>query len=227
RQMFGNATDMLGAAVSQADRDQTTLRGTFRLGMEMSPALIPFVELGYGRTWRDEEIDFSGLRRSGDEMRASVGVAVNLSEKLNGEFSVGWLRQTFDDATLPDVDGLRWTAALNWSPQVGTTVNAGLTTSIDGGSGGGGGSLLYSGTAGITHEFSSRLTGTATFGLALRDYAASSQNDVTLSGEVGATYWFNRMVGINGRARHESVMSDDPLRETDTTTLLLGLRLQR
>lgn len=226
RDVFGDATASDGSRISQADRDETALRGTARLGFAVSPALTPFVEAAYGRRWRDQTVDSAGLRRSGDDMRGSVGVAFNPSEKFNGELSVGWIRQGFDDPSIADVEGLALAAALNWSPQRGTTVNAGLTTTTDGG-GAAGGSVLYAGTLGVTHQFNSRLTGTATLGASLRDFAASGQSDTTLSAEAVATWWFNRNLGLNGRVRHESVASGDPTRDQDTTTLSIGLRLQR
>lgn len=226
RDVFGDATASDGSIISQADRDETALRGTARLGFAVSPALTPFVEAAYGRRWRDQTVDAAGFRRSGDDMRGSVGVAFNLSEKFNGEASIGWIRQGFDDPLIADVEGLALAAALNWSPQRGTSVNAGLTTTTDGG-GSAGGSVLYAGTLGVTHQFNSRLTGTATLGASVRDFAASTRKDTTLSAEAVATWWFNRNLGLNGRVRHESISSSDPAREQDTTTLSIGLRLQR
>ena len=112
RLTYGDATGSTGSAISQSDRDQTTLRGTFRLGAEISPALTPFVEVAYGKTWRDESVDVFGNDRSSTDMRASVGAEINISEKLNGEFSVGWLRQSFGTSSLGDIDGVALAAAL-------------------------------------------------------------------------------------------------------------------
>lgn len=226
RNTFTDATDSLGNVLPGAERDETLLRGTARLGFEVSPALIPFVELAYGRRTRDVEVDSLGLRRSGDETRATVGLAFNPSEKFNGEVSVGWLRQTFDDATLSDVDAIALAAALNWSPQRGTVITAGLTTNVDGGNGGSGASTTYAGTLGLTHQFAANFSATGTLGASLKDYAATGETDTTLSAEAVATWWWNRSLGLNARARYETVASPDPLRESDTTTLLLGLRLQ-
>ncbi len=228
RSTYGDAIGPLGVAVSQSDRNQTSLRGTFRLGAEISPAITPFVELVYGKTWRDERVDVFGNDRSSDDLRASVGAEVNLSKKLNGEFSVGWLRQSYHSASLNNIEGLALAAALNWSPQQGTTVTAGLTTSAEPtNSATVSGSLLHTATVGITHQLSSRLSASASLGASYRDFTAGGGNDTTLSAELTATYWVNRLLGVNAKARYESVSSSDPMRESDTTTFLLGLKFQR
>ena len=228
RVTYGNATDSLGALVSQSDRDQTNLRGTLRLGAELSPALTPFVEVAYGKTWRDDAVDVFGNDRSSTDLRASVGAEINLSEKLNGEFSVGWLRQSYDSAALSDIDGVALTAALNWSPQQGTIVSAGLSTSAEPtNSATVSGSMLYAANFGVTHQVSSRLSTSANFGASYREFTGFGGTDTTLSAELAATYWVNRMLGVNAKAKYETVSSSDAMRESDTTTLLLGLNIQR
>ena len=228
RLTYGEAVDSAGASISQSDRDQTSLRGTLRLGAELSPAVTPFVEVAYGKTWRDEAVDVFGNDRSSTDMRASIGAEINLSKKLNGEFSVGWLRQSFESSGLSDIDGIALAAALNWSPVQGTVVTAGLTTNAESANSATvSGSLVYGATLGLTHQLSSRWSTSANFSAAYRDFTAGGGNDTSLSAELAATYWVNRMLGVNAKARYESVSSSDPLRESDTTTLLLGLKIQR
>lgn len=49
-----------GTSLSQRDRDANTVTGTARLGYELSPALIPFIEASVGRTIYDQTTDSSG-----------------------------------------------------------------------------------------------------------------------------------------------------------------------
>lgn len=228
RLSYGNATNSSGVTISQSDRDQTTLRGTFRLGMEVSPAFTPFGEVAYGNTWRDETVDVFGNNRSSHDLRASVGAEINLSEKLNGQFSIGWLRQSFESTILEDIEGVALAAAINWSPVQGTILSAGLTTNAEpSNSSTISGSLVYAGTLGLTHQLSSRLSTTATLGASYRDFTGSGGHDTTLSAELAATYMVNRMLGVNAKLRQESVSSSDAMRGSDTTTVMLGLRIQR
>ncbi len=228
RLTYGEATDAAGAQISQSDRDQSTLRGTLRLAAELSPAVTPFVELAYGTTRRDQTVDAFGNDRSSKDLRTSVGAAINLSEKLNGEVSAGWLRQSFGSAGLGEIGGLALAGALNWSPQRGTTFQAGLTTNAEpANSATVSGSLLYAATLKLTHQLSSRVSTSAGFGASLRQFTGNGGEDTTLNAELAATYWVNRTLGVNAKAQYESVSSSDVTRASDTTTFLVGLKLQR
>lgn len=228
RLTYGEATDAAGAQISQSDRDQSTLRGTLRLGAELSPVVTPFVELAYGTTRRDQALDASGNDRSSKDLRTSVGAEINLSEKLSGEISAGWLRQSFGSAGLGEIGGLALAAALNWSPQRGTTLEADLSTNAEpANSATVSGSLLYAATLGITHQISSRVSTSASLGASLRQFTGNGGEDTTLSAGLAATYWVNRTLGVNAKAQYESVSSSDVTRASDTTTFLVGLKLQR
>ena len=50
---------------------------------------------------------------------------------------------------------------------------------------------------------------------------------MTWTGQLALTWWLNRYLGLTGRARYETVTSSDPGRESDTTSVFLGLRAQR
>jgi hypothetical protein len=71
------------------------------------------------------------------------------------------------------------------------------------------------------------LTGNVALGAAYRDYAGSDGHDTILSAEAGATYWFNRYVGVVSRARYEQLKSNLPDRDSETASVFLGLKLQR
>ncbi len=69
-----------------------------RVGYELSPALIPFIEANIGRTVYDETQDSAGYERSGHSYGAKVGVEVDLGEKLKGEVGVGYEMADFEDS---------------------------------------------------------------------------------------------------------------------------------
>ena len=71
------------------------------------------------------------------------------------------------------------------------------------------------------------LTTTATLGASYRDYVGTGGHDLTLSGQVGLTWWLNRNVGFTGRARYERVTSNLPGRTTNTTSVYAGVTLRR
>ena len=228
RTNYGNGVNANGLAVSQRDRDQTAFRGTARLGYAISPALTPFVALSATRTLMDVGTDRGGINRNSTQLRGTVGVDINLSEKLSGSLSAGYVALLNDDARITDLGGFAGAASLAWSPIRGTTVNASFETTVEPGTANNESAVfVHSGTIGLTHALSQRFSVTGTLGGQWRDAKGSGRHDQTLSAELAGTWYLNRYMGVTGRARHAMVTSSQPGRASDTTTLYLGMRLQR
>ncbi|MDF1601712.1 outer membrane beta-barrel protein [Mesorhizobium sp. YIM 152430] len=228
RDMFSDARLSDGTTFSQEDRNSTLASLRLRSGYEVSPALIPFVEVEIGRRVYDNEIDAAGFARSADRLALRGGIGIDIAEKWRGEVYAGWLSENPDDDALDAVSGLEIGGNLAWSPLRGTTVDLNALTSVEGTTvPGASGSLLYAGNLSLTRELRANLTGTAGIGLDYRDYANSSAYDMTWSGQVALTWWLNRYLGLTGRARYETVTSSDAGRESDTASVFVGVRAQR
>lgn len=228
RDWYGDAKLSTGETLSQRERNSTLATLNLRTGYEISPALTPFVELEVGRRFYDEKQDASGFERSANRLGARAGVEVDLGEKLSGEFSVGWLREKLDDDRLTPISGLTLDGNIQWSPQRGTNVTLLGSTIVEGTTTAGeSGSVLHSGRLNVERELRANLTGNVALGAAYRDYAGSDGHDTILSAEAGATYWFNRYVGMVSRARYEQLKSNLPDRDSETASVFLGLKLQR
>ncbi|WP_309084806.1 outer membrane beta-barrel protein [Chelativorans sp.] len=227
RNQYGDAELIGGGTLSQSDRNSTLALLRLRGGYELSPALMPFLEMEAGRRFYDEERDSAGFARSSLRLGARAGVALDLSEKLNGEVSVGWLGEDFEDDRLRTISGLALAASLSWSPMRGTIVSLNANTTVEGTtSAGESGSLLHAGTLRIERQMRSNLTGSLALGASYRDYA-SGGHDLILSGEAAVTWWLNRYAGLTGRARHERQTSSLPGRDYDATSFFAGVTLQR
>lgn len=226
RERYGAAQLSDGTEISQADRNSTLTMASLRTGYELSPALMPFVEVEAGRRNHDETHDSAGYERSALLLGARAGIAVDFAEKLSGEVSAGWISENFDDARLRTLSGLALAASVRWSPMRGTNVFFDGSTTVEGGSGGDSGSLLYSSRLRLEHQLRSNLTGELGFGAAWRDYEAGG-HDLTLQGEASLTWWLNRYAGLVTRVRHETRSSSDSAREYDSSSVFLGIRLQR
>jgi hypothetical protein len=228
RNVYGDAELADGTILSQDDRDSTLATVSLRAGYEISPALRPFVELEAGRRLYDERLDDSGYARSADRYAARAGVELDLSEKLRGEFSAGWLSERPDDSRLDAISGLTLEGNMAWSPVRGTIVELSGSTAVEGTTTAGDtGSLLYSASLALRRELRSNLTGVALVGADWRDYAGSGDSDLVLRGEAGLTWWMNRYAGLTGRVRHEIQQSTLPDRDYEETSIYLGLTLQR
>src|SRR5690606_35453477 len=115
-----------------------------------------------------------------------------------------------------------------WSPLRGTIVNLTGSTTVEGATAAGeSGSILYSGGLAVDHRLRANLSGNLAFGAAYRDYVGIDGHDLTLSAELGLTWWLNRYAGITGRARHETQTSSIAGRGYTVDSVFLGLKLQR
>lgn len=225
---YGDAELSSGGTLSQKDRNSTLYTATLRTGYEISPALTPFAEVEVGRRLYDQKVDSAGYERSSNRLGASVGLQLDLDEKLTGEFSAGWLRESFDDDRLAPVSGATVNADLRWSPERGTLVTMnGQTTVEDTTTAGESGSILYSGKISVDRQIRANLTGNAAFGAGWRDYTGSDDHDLILSAEAGLTWWLNRYAGLTTRVRTEKQSSNLPGRDYTANSVFLGLRLQR
>ncbi len=225
---YGNAEFSDGSTVSQEDRDNTFASIALRGGFEMSPAIKPFVEVELGKLMYDEAVDANGFRRSGPRIGLRGGVELDIAEKLSGELAIGYLRQDIDDPRLAAIDGLSVDGAIKWSPQRGTDVSLGLLTRVEGAtSPDDSGSIFYEGTLGIKRQVRSNLDVHATLIGSLRDNTDGSGWDKGFGAEIGTTYWFNRFVGLDVSARHEFTHSEVDTRQTEETSIFMGVTLQR
>jgi hypothetical protein len=228
RDTYGDAELSMGGLLSQKDRNSTLYTATLRTGYEVSPALTPFLEFEAGRRLYDERIDTGGFERSANRLGTRAGLEFDLGEKLAGEFSAGWLRESFDDNRLAPISAATVNADLRWSPERGTTIGLRGTTAVEGTTTPGeGGSILYSGRLSAERQIRANLTATALLGLDWRDYSGSDGHDLIFSAEAGLTWWLNRYAGITTRARHETLSSNLPGRDARTNSIYVGLTLRR
>lgn len=225
---YGDADLANGEILSQKERDSLLATVKLRAGYEISPAVTPFAEVEVGRRKYDVEADLAGFRRSSDRLAARVGVELDMGEKLRGEIAAGWLQETPDDNRLAKISSPSVDATLRWSPERGTDVTLlGSTTVETTDAPDQSGSLLYTGRLSVDRAIRANLTGNAALGAAWRDYVGSDGHDLTLSAEVGLTWWLNRYMGITGRARHEQLESNLEGRDAKVNSVFLGVRLQR
>lgn len=228
RNIYGDAPLSNGGSLSQVERNQTLYNVALRGGYQISPALTPFIEAQLGRRIYDLATDASGYARSANRTALRGGVEFDMGEKLRGELAAGWLREKADDTRLASVSGLSLDGSVIWSPMRSTLVSLTGTTEVEGSViPGAPGSLLYSTGLTVSRELRANLTGTASLGAAWRNYTGTTNRDVTLSAEAGATWWFNRYAGVKGRLRHEQTQSTIAGRGSQSNSIFLGVVMQR
>lgn len=229
RYVYGSAELQNGGTLSLKDRNRNAGAVTVRVGYELSPALIPFVEASAGKSVYDLRRDSEGYERSFNSYGGRAGVELDLGEKLNGELALGYQTYRFEDGRLNDVSGVTLDGLLNWSPQRGTTITYGLSTTIDPSTTAGeSGAMLYELSTVATHELRSNLVARLSNSLTFRNYDSGSafEDERVWRAGGGLTWDLNRYLALTGDVSYERTMRKvGP--DTNIARVGVGLTLRR
>ncbi|CAN7233909.1 outer membrane beta-barrel protein [Pararhizobium sp. LjRoot235] len=229
RYVYGDADLSDGSTLSMQDRNRNAGAATVRVGYELSPALIPFIEASAGKSIYDLRTDTSGFERSYDSYGGRAGVEVGLGEKLNGEIALGYENYRFDDNRLDNLSGFTIDGLLNWSPQRGTNITYGISTGIEPSTTpGDSGALAYTLSSKATHELRSNLVARLSNSLTFRNYPSGSVSEdqrVWLAG-AGLTWDLNRYLALTGDVGYERTTQDIGT-ATNVARVGVGLTLRR
>jgi len=229
RKLYGDATLADGTAVLLDDRDTLGAELTTRIGYEVSPALVPFIEATVGREKYDQRIDSTGAERSSTTLGGRAGAEVNFGEKLSGEFAAGYVLRSLDDANLADISGLTVDGDLTWSPLRGTNVNIGLATTLESATAAGqSGAVVYEFDSTLSQQIRSNLVARLGATAGYRDYDSGSgrSNQRSYGASAGLTWSINRYLDLEADASYERTREPGGTDE-ETTRLGLGLKLRR
>ena len=217
----------LGGGITQVQEDQDNNLYSFalRAGYEISPAVIPFVEGIYSIRDFDLEVDRNGNRRDGDIYELRAGVALDLGEKLQGELSIGYLTEKFDDPMIDDLTGFTVNGEFNWSPERDTEVTLTFATETNNSiTLNDNGSLTYSARLGVERQVTDRFS---VDGFAGIEVETNDDRNTTIEVGIGTQYWVNRFMAFTGDIEYENFSSDAAGSGFDEVSGRLGIRLQR
>jgi hypothetical protein len=228
RQTFGVVTLANAQQVDQSERNNNEGRIRGRIGYELSPALIPFIEASYGRILYDQRVDGSGYVRDADLYATKAGLEVDLGEKLKGELAGGYVVADFDDSALKSISAATIDGNTRWSPRRGTDLALNLRTEIEPTTTAGeSGSTAYTATMVLSQVILENLTGQVSGGLTLRDYSnEKTPMQSVLALGTGLTWNISRSLDLNAdvaweRTEQQNVASTEVLRAG------IGLTLKR
>lgn len=228
RETYGDAVLADGLLADQSARDNNTASVRGRLGYELSPALIPFLEASLGRTLYDEHKDVEGYVRDANLYAVKAGLEADFGEKFKGELAGGYLVADFDDSALKQISSATIDGKGTWSPHRGTDIAFNLRTEIEPTTTpGASGSTAYSGTMVLNQVILQNITGQISSGLTLRDYSDAAtpvQSVLTLG--TGLTWGISRSLDLNADVAWEKTQQQG----FETTEILragIGLTLKR
>lgn len=228
REMYGSATLADGSTLSLSDRDNIAGTLTARVGYELSPALIPYLEASAGRTVYDAKRDQLGYERSATTFGGRAGVEVDLGEKLRGDLGFGYKRAMLDDNRLAAIGAATVDGSVSWSPQRGTDLRLGLATFIEPSTAAGqSGYVSYETNAELAHELRENLVARLSSAYTWRDLPAALGPDQQIYRiGTGLTWDINRWLAMTGDVSYELTRQAGAA-DTGVTRAGVGLVLRR
>jgi len=191
------------------------------------PGLKPFVEAEGDTRVYDLRLDRNGFARDSDGGYAKIGSSFELTRLLTGEVAIGWAERTYTDLRLNRLQGLLTTASLVWTATPLTTAKFYTDTQIDETVlPNSAGVLVHTYTIEVDHDFRRWLTGIGKFSYGTLDYQGIGRNDKTYSVEGDIIYKMCRNLWIKGTLRYDILDSNVPLSSSNSTVVMLGVRLQ-
>ncbi|MCL6706578.1 outer membrane beta-barrel protein [Pseudomonas sp. R2.Fl] len=228
RWIHTDATLANGDDLSQSYRDRSLGEVSLRIGYELSPALIPFVEASAGRLQYDQEQDPLGYERSSNIYTGKIGIAADFREKLQGEIGIGYTTEKFDDDRLDDLNGIVFAGNLSWSPRYGTDVKLDLSTGLDPSSAADtSGSVVYETRLTVTQQVRENLVASLSGATAWTKYPDLDNSDSTeYSADAELSYEINRYLALVAGLGYEYTTRDGGI-DDDTLRATVGITAKR
>lgn len=206
RTVYSDAVLSDGTPVTLSDRNQTAGTWRGRIGYELSPALIPFLEADLGLAVYDQSHDSNGYARSNQSFGGKAGVELDLGEKMKGELGFGYQHTEFDDSRLAAIDSPTIDGKIAWSPQRGTDVSIGLATTVQPSTTAGeSGYTAYQLTSTLSHQLRDDLTAKLTGGTIWRNYPSDSTfaDETEYDAALGFTWGINRYLDLTSNVGYQ------------------------
>jgi len=115
---------------SNADQNVWNYGVGGRVSREITPIIQAFVDAQLNRSRYDATSASLSASRTNWSYEAQIGADVSFDERLQGTASIGYLRQSFDDASLDAVQTFTYGANLDWQASDTAQLNLTLDTSV-------------------------------------------------------------------------------------------------
>jgi hypothetical protein len=227
RTVYQNSKLTDGEITTNDDRNFNQFGGVARVSYELTPAVKPYVEVEGDNRVHDLPVDRNGYQRDSSGGYAKAGSTFEFTRLLSGELAVGWEERSYADPRLSNLQGLLTTASLTWSVSPLTTAKFYSDTQIGETTlPGSSGVLVHTYTAEVDHDFRRWLTGIGKFSYGTYDYQGVGRNDQTYSIEGDVIYKMTRNLWIKGTLRHDILDSNVPQSSSNSTVMMVGIRVQ-
>jgi len=247
RTVYQNSSLVDGTIASNEDRNYNQVTGTLRGGYELTPGVMPFVEISSDTRKHDLEMDFSGYQRDSKGLTGKIGSTFEFSRLLTGEIAAGYTKRNYEDPRLDQVTAFIGNASLIWT--VSALTNAKLTaasTVAESTIAGVSGVLSRDIGVQVDHSFRYWLIGTVKLGFGVDSYKGTDTGaplcdcvvttpggtfadrvDNRFSAGVALTYKLSRSMQLKGEVRQDWLRSNISDNNYNASVFMLGLRIQQ
>ena len=228
RTTYDNGVTFAGATYDLQDRNVTAYGGKLRGAYEITPGLVPFVEVSADTRRYDERIDSSGYQRSSTGATVKAGSTFEMTRTLTGEVSAGYGARDYEDGRLANLTGALVDASLVWqaSPLTKVTLKAASefqeTTTV-----GSSGALSRRLTLDVAHDLLRNMTVTGSLGYSASVYQGIGSTEQMANAGVKLDYKIDRNFLVRGSYNYERALSEVAGQGYLSHTFLMGVRLQR
>src|ERR1700716_1152629 len=222
---FSKLTD--GTSTTNDDRNFNQFGGVGRITYDLLPGLKPFAEVEGDSRVHDVKFDRSGFQRDSSGGYAKAGSSFEFSRLLTSEISVGYYARDYVDPRLNRLQGLLVASSLTWTATPLTTVKFYSTTSIDETTlPGVSGVLTHIYNFEVAHYFRRWLAAIGRFTYGSLDYQGDARSDKIYSVSGDLIYKMTRNLWVKGTLRRDWLASHISGNSTNSTVVMLGVRLQ-
>ena len=225
---FGDATQSDGTQLLLSTEDYNTYGLQGRVGYELTPGLIPFIQLSGDLRRHDEYFDFTGFARDSNGIAGKIGSTFEFTRLLTGELGVGYAERTYVDPRLPNLNAPTVDGSLTYTATPLTTLTLRTATDLSETT-----DAFVSGAVSrrvsleVDHALLRDLTLKATGTYQNNNYIGQPITENLFTATLGAEYSLTREIVLRASYSHERLLSTLPDSNYTADTFLLGLRLQR
>jgi len=216
-----------GTSSSNDDRNFTQYGGVGRVSYEVLPGLKPFGEVQGDTRVHDLYLDRNGFARNSNGGYVKAGTSFEFSRRLTGEIAIGWAERTYVDSRLPRLQGFLTAGSLVWTATPLTTAKFITDTQIvETTLPSTAGILVRTYTFEVDHDFRRWLTGIGRFSYGTLDYQGNIRRDQTYSVSGDLVYKMNRNIWLKGTLRRDWLESNVVGASSNSTVVMVGVRVQ-
>ncbi len=227
RDSFGNATQSNGTILPLALDDYNDYGIEGRASYELTPSLIPYVDVLGDRRSYDHLTDVYGFERSSNGVAEKLGATLEFTRLLTGDIAAGYADRVYADPRLPNLAAPTIDANLIYAitPLTTATLTASTylsETTLAYASG----TISRSVSLNLSQALRPDLLLSGTVGYANNVYDGTSITEQIYSGMLRADYNLSRYVVLTGSIAHQRFQSSAPNSNYTDDVFLLGVRLQ-